>query len=83
MKKSELREIVTFPKALDEAVRDKFGVECSSYFDLLGTGNYVTRHSAKGAKAKEINAFISGFIAGNIELANRLPHTEKWNSLNN
>lgn len=72
MNKKETRILKEFPSALDEAVTKKFGVKCESKFDFFGDMNYKTYYEGKGQKKKEIQAFIDGWVAGNVELANRL-----------
>ena len=69
------RQIVNeFPYHLDKAVNDKFGAKtkCNSIFDIFGSMEMVTSFNGKGKKKKEIELYISGYMAGNVELRNRL-----------
>lgn len=89
MNKKELRQAHYFPKALDQAVNERFGkqTKCTTELSFL-SHNYVTTFQTpktKGwtpqslsAKKKEIQAFIDGWSAGNIELRERLADPKKW-----
>lgn len=55
---------------LDEAVAKNFqGVKCETRFDFLGTLSYVSRWSdntgkkLKPALARQVKAFVAGFMA--------------------
>jgi hypothetical protein len=63
MNAKERKELGYFPKALDAAIIERFGPE---------TDSYVTNFIAEGPLREEINTFIDGFIAGNLELSTRL-----------
>lgn len=80
MTNKERSELNTFPKALDAAVKNRFGIECETTYDFFGSMNYVTRHNAKGAMKNKVDEFISGFICGNTELRERIVNPEIWNS---
>ena len=74
MNKKDIKKLSEFPKELDRLVKNEFGqeTECESYLDYLGSMIYSTTFKAEGAKRKEIEAFIKGFLAENMELKERL-----------
>lgn len=65
-------ELQSFPYALDKAVTEKFGCLCNSRFDLLGVGNFVTTHNAKGKLKRQVDEYILAYVAGNQELCYRI-----------
>jgi hypothetical protein len=73
MNNNERKEISYFPKALDEAINQRFGseTEAVTWYNFFAD-TYVTDFLAEGAKRDDINEFIAGYIAGNKELGERL-----------
>lgn len=65
--------------ALDAAVKDKFGeaTECHTYFDLFGTGTYVTHYKAESPLKEQVDAFVAGWAEGHFELSERLQDKHK------
>lgn len=74
MTKRERIILKEFPNALDEAVNKKFGkeTECKSTYAFLGDMKYHTVFKDNGKNKDEIEAFIEGFLLGNLELRERL-----------
>ena len=74
MKKNERREMTYFPKQLDNAVNERFGLEvnCKSELDFFGSMGYRTTFIAESPLREQIDNFIAGYIAGNIELRERI-----------
>lgn len=73
MNKKEQSEIMNFPQALDAAVKEKFGIECQTSFDLLGSMKHTTYFETDDEVLKvNVNNFVEGWIAGNLELRERL-----------
>lgn len=79
MNKAEAQILTQFPEAMDAAVNEKFGaeVECKSTFNFFGSMSYTSTFKARGKKKTEIEAYIAGYIAGNLELRNRLQNVGK------
>lgn len=74
MNSKERKEMNVFPKQIDEAIIERFGAEVRprSYFDFFDTGDYKTEFKAKGVLKYKIDEFIAGYIAGNVELRERM-----------
>lgn len=73
MNAQDTKKLSNFPSGLDKAVNDLFGPEtkCESGFNIVEM-RHITNFEARGARRKQIRAFIDGFMAGNKELAERL-----------
>lgn len=81
MNRNETKQLSYFPKAIDQAIIDKFGAELEpeSTYDMFGTGTYVTHFKTEDPVLREkVEIFIEAYIAGNQELAERLRNPEKW-----
>ena len=73
MNAKERRELGYFPKAIDQAIKDRFGIQSKTSFDLFGSMGYTTWFEADDPVLKQrVEDFIAGYIAGNKELATRL-----------
>lgn len=73
MNRNERRESSYFPKAIDKAIKERFGEDTEATTELnFLDGNYVTYFKAEGQKKLDIETFIAGYLAGNMELRERL-----------
>lgn len=63
-----------FPSGLDNAVIKKFGkyTKCKTEYAFFGDMKHHTLFKDNGKNKKEIEAFIDGFMQGNLELRERL-----------
>lgn len=79
MNKQELREIYYFPNKLDAEVNERFGAEteCQTILNIFGDMGHKTVFRAKGQKKKDIETFIAGYMAGNLELRERIAALKK------
>lgn len=71
MNKKLLDELTTFPKAIDAAIKEKFGIEAESSYSFID-GNFITQFSASRDLEETIRIFIDGYLQGNNELSNRV-----------
>jgi hypothetical protein len=79
MNKKENKIINEFPYSLDKFIKEKYGeeTECESFCAILGDMNHHTNFKDNGHNKAEIEAYIEGFIAGNVELRNKLNNIQK------
>lgn len=83
MNKKESQEITYFPReALDKAINEKFkehDPQAESSLGLLSM-KYSTkwREDLPVDIHKQIQMFVEGFMAGNLELRERISDPEKW-----
>lgn len=77
MNHKESKILTDFPDGLDAAVNEKFpDAESKTHLNIISM-QFVTAFAGKGERKKQIQAFIDGFIAGNLELRERLTKKSK------
>ena len=54
-----------WPKRLDAAIKEKFGVETETYFNIIALA-YVTRRTDDKSLGKKIHSFISKWMDENV-----------------
>lgn len=74
MNKKELRILCHFPAGLDAAVNAKFpGANCETKWNLFsGLHTSTWSETLHPAKQRQIKLFIDAYLAGNLELRERL-----------
>ena len=76
MNTKERKELGYFPAGLDAAVNKKFGakVECETSYSIIDM-RHITNFKTKDPVLKDkINLYIEAFLAGTMELRERLEH---------
>jgi hypothetical protein len=73
MSKKIQLELDRFPTALEKLVNQAFpGANCVCTLQFFEARGYATAYDASHPQAKEIEAYIRGFMAGNEDLRTRV-----------